>query len=235
MMFCINCGVEFKDSENFNWSCQVHRSDFGGLMWWCCGKTDPKAPGCRKSKHVVETKVNMEEGDDKEKVPVNLKCVCCGKIGHLSDECPRDPNIRGLKYSADDETSRIEELAAYRFRKMHKDSMNETTMKMIQLLATEKDVKHKGKDMMSFDDFQYNQFNSQVFDQYKEGAVFKSDGESDQSGSPKVLFGEKLFENNEILDMEEAQDTNLFKDISDHISQVKNERLKPQREKQRIM
>ena len=37
--------------ENFNWSCRVHASDFGGEMWWCCGKNGKDQPGCKFSKH----------------------------------------------------------------------------------------------------------------------------------------------------------------------------------------
>ena len=35
---CRNCGKEFHEKENFHWSCRTHRSDYGGEMWWCCGK-----------------------------------------------------------------------------------------------------------------------------------------------------------------------------------------------------
>jgi hypothetical protein len=51
---CRNCNKEFNEKENFNWSCRVHLSDFGGEMWWCCGKRGKDTPGCKFSKH--ETK-----------------------------------------------------------------------------------------------------------------------------------------------------------------------------------
>lgn len=35
---CGNCTFEYNEKENFNWSCRVHYSDWGGEMWWCCGK-----------------------------------------------------------------------------------------------------------------------------------------------------------------------------------------------------
>mmetsp|Transcript_11619 Transcript_11619/g.17610 ORF Transcript_11619/g.17610 Transcript_11619/m.17610 type:complete len:92 (-) Transcript_11619:874-1149(-) len=44
---CVNCGADFNDKENYNWSCQVHRSEYGDHMWWCCGKRDINAPGCK--------------------------------------------------------------------------------------------------------------------------------------------------------------------------------------------
>ncbi len=56
---CRNCGREYLTSENFNWSCRTHRSDWGGEMWWCCGKTKKEAPGCKFAKH--ETRDDDEE------------------------------------------------------------------------------------------------------------------------------------------------------------------------------
>ena len=35
---CKNCHKEYNEKENFNWSCTVHTGDWGGQMWWCCGK-----------------------------------------------------------------------------------------------------------------------------------------------------------------------------------------------------
>ena len=35
---CRNCNKEFVESENYNWSCRVHQGEYGGEMWWCCGK-----------------------------------------------------------------------------------------------------------------------------------------------------------------------------------------------------
>jgi hypothetical protein len=49
---CENCGVEFNEQDNFNWSCLTHKSEYGEDMWWCCGKKGEKAKGCMKQKHV---------------------------------------------------------------------------------------------------------------------------------------------------------------------------------------
>ena len=35
---CKNCGRDYSEKENFNWSCTQHIGDWGGQMWWCCGK-----------------------------------------------------------------------------------------------------------------------------------------------------------------------------------------------------
>ena len=51
LKLCYNCKKDFKDSENFNWSCRVHQSDWSGEMWWCCGKSYKDAPGCKFDRH----------------------------------------------------------------------------------------------------------------------------------------------------------------------------------------
>jgi len=61
MKTCKNCTKEFNEKENFNWSCRTHQSEWGGEMWWCCGKTTKEALGCKFRKH--ETKDDEEEGD----------------------------------------------------------------------------------------------------------------------------------------------------------------------------
>lgn len=35
---CKNCGKDYLEKENYNWSCRTHRSEFSGEIWWCCGK-----------------------------------------------------------------------------------------------------------------------------------------------------------------------------------------------------
>jgi len=30
--------MDYVEKENFNWSCRMHQSEWGGEMWWCCGK-----------------------------------------------------------------------------------------------------------------------------------------------------------------------------------------------------
>jgi hypothetical protein len=76
---CKNCTKEYHETDNFNWSCKTHKSEFGGEMWWCCGKKEMNAPGCKTAKH--ESK---EEEDDEENVKKlesedlkRKKCLCC--------------------------------------------------------------------------------------------------------------------------------------------------------------
>jgi len=48
---CANCGKDFDEKANFNWSCRTHKSTFGGEIWWCCGRKGKDDPGCRFGKH----------------------------------------------------------------------------------------------------------------------------------------------------------------------------------------
>jgi hypothetical protein len=48
---CKNCAKLFIETENYNWSCRNHISTYSGEIWWCCGKTNKDAPGCKVSKH----------------------------------------------------------------------------------------------------------------------------------------------------------------------------------------
>lgn len=84
---CVNCKSDYKDSENFNWSCRTHPSDWGGTVWWCCGKTDRAHQGCKFGKHISkdeqeDNEENNKEEDQKEN-PQQMKngrlirCYCC--------------------------------------------------------------------------------------------------------------------------------------------------------------
>ena len=44
---CSNCNREFEEKDNFNWSCKTHQSEYSGILWWCCGKKDIYAEGCK--------------------------------------------------------------------------------------------------------------------------------------------------------------------------------------------
>jgi len=96
---CRNCGKEFPEKENFNWSCRTHQYDYSGEMWWCCGKRGRDQPGCKFSKH--EYKEDNDEEDDendkeknKQKQMKLMRCQCCKELGHSMENCERDPNIK---------------------------------------------------------------------------------------------------------------------------------------------
>jgi len=44
---CKKCGKDYFEKENFNWSCCTHQSEYSGELWWCCGKTQKNALGCK--------------------------------------------------------------------------------------------------------------------------------------------------------------------------------------------
>lgn len=62
---CRHCQKVYIESENYNWSCRIHQSEYGEDMWWCCGQPAKEAPGCRISKH--ESKDDEEDEEDLEK------------------------------------------------------------------------------------------------------------------------------------------------------------------------
>jgi hypothetical protein len=61
---CHKCNKEFGESDNFNWSCCTHRSEWGGTMWWCCGQTSKDAKGCKFEKHYYIKEENEEDEED---------------------------------------------------------------------------------------------------------------------------------------------------------------------------
>lgn len=57
---CKNCNQEFVENENYNWSCRTHQSEYGGEMWWCCGRKSKDAPGCKFGKHINKDDEDQE-------------------------------------------------------------------------------------------------------------------------------------------------------------------------------
>lgn len=97
---CKKCGKEYLEKENFNWSCRTHTSEWSGEMWWCCGKTQKEADGCKIGKHECKEDDEDDAGDpdgnkdDQNKQLRNVRCFCCKEIGHTIEQCPRDPNMK---------------------------------------------------------------------------------------------------------------------------------------------
>ena len=46
---CVRCGKDFNDKENFRWSCRTHIKEWdeNQEVYWCCGKKNQRAPGCK--------------------------------------------------------------------------------------------------------------------------------------------------------------------------------------------
>lgn len=70
---CKQCGKEYNEKENFNWSCRMHQSEWGGEMWWCCGKRGKEQPGCKFSQHTSANDQEEEFKDPKEIEEERLK------------------------------------------------------------------------------------------------------------------------------------------------------------------
>ncbi|CAD7934167.1 unnamed protein product [Amoebophrya sp. A120] len=117
---CKNCAKEYLEAQNFNWSCRTHSSEFGGELWWCCGKSGISALGCKFSKHESKDDLDLDdmdqllnnrgkenEDDGKENSEIKnttaankakyakIRCYGCKEMGHKAKDCPRDPNIQG--------------------------------------------------------------------------------------------------------------------------------------------
>lgn len=76
-------------------------------MWWCCGKQQKDALGCKYGRHVKhadeEEEVGSLEGTSKV-----AKCLLCRRVGHSVKECPNDPNIKtGQLYEIEGEFERV--------------------------------------------------------------------------------------------------------------------------------
>jgi hypothetical protein len=108
---CKRCQRVYNEPENFNWSCKTHSSEYGGEIFWCCGKTSKDAPGCRLAKHESkddeEGEADAEHNMKRESIPG--VCVSCKESGHLAVDCPRDPNIR-LHADYSEEMTRIKQV-----------------------------------------------------------------------------------------------------------------------------
>jgi hypothetical protein len=151
----VTCGKDYTEKDNFNWSCHYHTGEFEdqGQIWWCCGKKDPKARGCKFQKHInnEEKEKLMENKTNLTIQPHKRKCQCCKGYGHNEKMCPKDPNIRSSKlFDADEEDERIlEELT--NSKKLNADA-SILTLNMLTKVYSELG-KNQSKNIMSFDDF----------------------------------------------------------------------------------
>ena len=131
-------------------------------MWWCCGKTNPEAPGCKYSKHFSKNEDEDEKDpafeDEVGKLKA-LKCYCCKEKGHKTENCPKDPNFRHNQ-DADKESLRIMEIKEK--KKLLADSV--AVQNKIMEAFSKKKLQHIfGQDIMSFDDFNYGLLNDYIF------------------------------------------------------------------------
>ena len=175
---CKNCSKEYNEKENFNWSCKQHRGDWGGQMWWCCGKQNKDGGGCKFSKHESKEDEDddLEDGTEAAKLKARkyTRCHCCKELGHQIAQCPRDPNLK-TGQDPENEASRIQKIRD--FRKLYADTVIQTThfLKksiMIPLKVDEEGAKQNievtnpyhpfMRGVMEFDDYNYKLYNPYV-------------------------------------------------------------------------
>ncbi|OMJ90391.1 hypothetical protein SteCoe_7310 [Stentor coeruleus] len=104
---CKNCKKIYKEEENYNWSCKIHSSQYSGI-WWCCGKKDKNALGCKVCMHESKEEYdNIIKDDVLVTTDKKVLCTSCKHNGHTFTECPKDPNAR----TTNDISDEIERLA----------------------------------------------------------------------------------------------------------------------------
>jgi hypothetical protein len=169
------CKQEFHEKENFNWSCCTHRSEWGGTMWWCCGKTKQNAKGCKYQKHVSKDEENDRE-DHRQQDESKIRCYVCKELGHKATECEKDPNLR-TSYNVITESVRIEKITAH--KKKFQDNI-QLTKHLLENEALKNISNEKGIGrLMTQDDFNYAPYNSTIFNL----DLPVADNESSSSGS----------------------------------------------------
>ena len=144
----MNCNKEYNGKDNFKWSCRVHQSDYSGEVWWCCGKSDKNAPGCKVNMHQEKADEEIEELEGETINRMNKRCLCCREFGHTADSCPKDPNLKTLE-NADIENLRIKQI--HDNRKIFADTIVTTaqflkTCAKVPKIVTLDDDSQKGLD-----------------------------------------------------------------------------------------
>ena len=141
---CLKCGKDYNETENYNWSCRMHQSQYSGEMWWCCGKTNKDANGCKFSKHQPRT----DKDDDCMQNPMATqvkRCKCCREIGHTIENCTKDPNLRTTIGNPDlvfDEFDRVETMRER--KRFHSDTMVQTTHLLKKCVIQNRDGSEEG-------------------------------------------------------------------------------------------
>ena len=107
---CRHCQRVYVDSENFNWSCRTHQSEFAEGVWWCCGRQGKEASGCRINKHESKEEDEADEVAQKETAATSMqRCSSCKDYGHQAVQCPKDPNYRS-RFDLIEEAVRLDKI-----------------------------------------------------------------------------------------------------------------------------
>jgi len=92
---CKNCYQSYKETDNFNWSCRRHTSEWSGEVYWCCGKSNKSSLGCFLSKHLPDLPEEEDLVDQEtQKLTEKVLCSTCKKTGHNFKACTKDPNLK---------------------------------------------------------------------------------------------------------------------------------------------
>ncbi|OMJ65295.1 hypothetical protein SteCoe_38564 [Stentor coeruleus] len=95
-LLCKLCNKVYYETENYNWSCSVHISQWSGAVYWCCGATNKDSIGCQKRRHEErkdeETEESLIFGFLSKEKDILKYCSNCRQTGHNSHECIYDPN-----------------------------------------------------------------------------------------------------------------------------------------------
>lgn len=172
---CKLCTRQYIEKENFNWSCRTHPSDWGGEMWWCCGKRSKDQPGCKFAKHRSGDDNDIDEEKSKE-LPRNTKyvrCLCCRETGHATDQCFRDPNLKTGEQDVELDFERIKKIQD--FRKLHANTLVNTTHMIKKAVMVPMGTDEEGlplltdnlnspfqRGIMNFDDYNYKNVNPYI-------------------------------------------------------------------------
>ena len=130
-------------------------------MWWCWGKSNKDAPGCRYGKHESrEDELDDQEMENPENKMKNIRCLWCKEKGHTDTDWPKDPNY---KYGADIqlEFKRVMKIG-WGYGQSKSDPLNHTT-KFIKALVKNRELSNPfSVGWLEFDDYNYDYVNSLV-------------------------------------------------------------------------
>ena len=140
----MKCQRYYLPSDNTNWACQTHAGEWGGELWWCCGKTNVKAAGCVRSRHITREEYEKEneqklmeiDSEEEERKKASEVCFGCKQPGHTIENCTQDPN---LKTTFDGKRLIVVQDAVYHEKKYFADSQATTGLLLKKIIAS----KHK--------------------------------------------------------------------------------------------